>query len=182
MPNYVRRRQDVGTFFFTVVTHERRPFLTEPLARECLRWAWRETRTRHPFELVAVCLLPDHLHTLWTLPEGDSDYSARWRFLKARSSWKYRRAGGVESERSMSRHGRGERGFWQRRSWEHTIRDDDDFTWHFDYIHYNPVKHGYVQWPHQWEWSTFHRYVRMGWYDVGWGDSPIQNIDDSECE
>ncbi len=182
MPNYVRRREEGGTFFFTVVTHQRRPFLTEPLARECLRWAWEETRARYPFHLVAVCLLPDHLHTMWTLPEGDSDYPTRWRFLKGRFSWKYNRSGGSEGERSTSRRQRQERGFWQRRGWEHTIRDDVDFKRHFDYVHYNPVKHAHVVWPEQWPWTSFHRYARLGWYETGWGYSPLEHINGMECE
>lgn len=176
MPNYLRLREQGGTFFFTVVTHERRAILTDPLARGCLRHAWKEVRTRYPFELVALCLLPDHLHTIWTLPDGDTDYSERWRFLKRQFSTHYLGANGVEGSRSASRRREGERGFWQRRYWEHKIRDDEDLRRHFDYIHYNPIKHGLVEWPEQWPWSTFHRYARMGWYDIGWGAEPPVDI------
>ena len=182
MPNYIRLREEGGTFFFSVVTHRRRAFLTDPLARQCLRGAWRETQARYPFELVAVCLMPDHLHTIWTLPEEDTDYDKRWSFLKARFSWMYRREGGAEGRRCASRLKRRERGFWQRRYWEHKIRDDDDLNRHLHYTHYNPVKHGFVEWPEQWPWSTFHRYARMGWYDTGWGHSPVDNIEGMECE
>ncbi len=80
MPNYIRLREEGGTFFFSVVTHERRAFLTEPLARQCLRAAWRETQSRYPFELVAVCLMPDHIHAIWALPDEDTDYDKRWNF------------------------------------------------------------------------------------------------------
>jgi putative transposase len=182
MPEYVRLRAEGATYFFTAVTHERRPFLAEPLARQCLRAAWREMRARYPFELVALCLIPDHLHTIWTLPEGDTDYTSRWRFLKTRFSRLYRLEGGAEGPRSASRSTRHERGFWQRRYWEHKIRDDEDLRRHFNYIHYNPVKHTLVEWPEEWPWSTYHRYARMGWYDTGWGGLPVEDIKGMECE
>lgn len=182
MPNYLRLRSEAATYFFTLVTHKRCPFLIEPWARECLHFAWQETRTRYPFDLLAVCLLPDHLHTLWTLPEGDSDFPKRWRFLKARFTWRYLRGGAKEGSCSDSRLKKGERGVWQRRYWEHLIRDENDLSNHFDYIHYNPVKHGLVQIPEQWPWSTFHRYARLGWYDLQWGDSPIERIDNLDYE
>jgi putative transposase len=182
MPEYVRLREEGGTFFFSVVTYKRRLFLTEPLARQCLRTAWREMRARYPFELIALSLMPNHLHTIWTLPEDDTDYFSRWRFLKARFSRLYRLEGGAEAPRSVSRKKRRERGFWQRRYWEHKIRDDEDLRRHFDYIHYNPVKHGLVTWPEQWPWTTFHRYARMGWYGTGWGTSPVEDIKGMECE
>ena len=182
MPNYTRLHQEGGTFFFTVVTHDRRPFLTTPFARRCLRAAWLDTRSRFPFECPAVCLLPDHLHCLWTLPEGDGGFSSRWRTLKATFSRLYCRGGGVEGVRSPSRVRAGERAIWQRRFWEHTIQDDDDLRRHFDYIHYNPVKHGLVQWPEQWPWTTFHRYAKQGWYDTEWGHTPIDDIDLNEWD
>jgi len=182
MPNYIRLREEGGTFFFTVVAHQRRAFLTKPLARQCLRSAWLETQERFPFETVAVCLMPDHLHTIWALPEDDSDYDKRWLYLKARFSRMYRQNGGVEGWCSASRRRRKERGFWQRRFWEHKIRDDEDLRHHFDYVHYNPVKHELVEWPEQWPWSTFHRYARMGWYGADWGSSLIDSIKGMECE
>ncbi len=182
MPNYIRLREEGGTFFFSVVTHERRAFLTEPLARQCLREAWRETCARYPFETHAVCLMPDHLHTIWAMPEEDTDYDRRWRHLKARFSFRYRREGGAEGRRNTSRRTRNECGYWQRRYWEHKIRDDNDFSRHFHYVHYNPVKHGLVEWPEQWPWSTFHKYARMGWYGTEWGHTPIEDIKGMECE
>ncbi len=181
MPNYIRLRSEGGTFFFSVVTHERGAFLTDPSARKCLRQAWKDMRARYPFELVALCLLPDHLHTIWTLPEGDTDSSERWRFLKARFTSRFLVENGREGRRSNSQQKKGERGFWQRRYWEHTIRDDEDLRRHFDYIHFNPVKHGLVEWPERWPWSTFHRYARMGWYDAGWGTEPELGIDGLDC-
>ena len=112
MPEYRRARQAGGTYFFTVVTHERRPFLTDELARGCLRSAWREVRGRRPFHADAVCLLPDHLHTVWTLPEGDCDFSGRWAAIKSMFSKRYLAAGGLEHARSASRTRQGEAALW----------------------------------------------------------------------
>lgn len=178
MPNYVRWRETGATYFFTVVTFDRRRFLTTDTARACLREAWLAMRDDYPFTLDAVCVLPDHLHCLWTLPEEDSNYSVRWGRLKSGFSRLYRARGGQEGLRNPSRRARGERGFWQRRFWEHRIREEKDFARHFDYIHYNPVKHGLVAWPEQWPWSTFHRYARLGWYETDWGRDPPPGLDD----
>ena len=173
MPNYLRLYEPGATYFFTLVTHGRRRFLTTPLARTCLREAWRDTVRRNPFRLVAVCLLPDHLHCLWSLPDGDADFSSRWRFLKAQFTRKFLARGGREGEQTTSRIARRERAVWQRRFWEHRIRDEKDFARHFDYVHFNPVKHELVTWPEDWPWSTFHRYLAKGWYETRWGrDEP----------
>ncbi len=103
-------------------------------------------------------------------------------FLKGRFTWMYRRDGGIEGARCASRQKRRERGIWQRRYWEHKIRDDEDLNRHLNYVHYNPVKHGLVEWPEQWPWSTFHKYARMGWYDANWGAVPVDNIEGVEWE
>lgn len=176
MPNYARYYEPEATYFFTLVTHERKGFLTSWTARHCLRAAWRETCEHRPFQTVAVCLLPDHLHCLWTLPAGDTDYATRWSAIKSRFTRYYQANGGTEGTRNASRQRRGERGFWQRRFWEHVIRDAEDFARHFDYIHFNPVKHGLVDYPEQWPWSTFHRYARQGWYNADWGNSEPARI------
>lgn len=182
MPNYVRLYEPGATYFFTVVTHDRRAFLTSSLSRECLGYAWRNTVRRYPFRLLAVCLLPDHLHCICLLPENDSDFSSGWRHLKATFTRRFLARGGVEGKRKESRLKRGERGMWQRRFWEHRIRDERDFARHFDYVHFNAVKHGLVTWPEQWRWSTFQRYVRKGWYDVGWGQEVPEHLDDVDFE
>jgi putative transposase len=169
MPNYRRLFIPGGTFFFTVVTHQRRRFLTDELARDCLHKAIDTVRVDRPFTVNAVVLLPDHLHTIWTLPEGDSNYPARWKRIKAEFTQLYLKSGGKDGFRSASRRKRKERGIWQRRYWEHTIRDEDDLERHFDYIHYNPVKHGLVTRPIDWQWSSFHRCVREGIYPAHWG-------------
>ena len=131
---------------------------------DALRTAFRETQRHHPFTIDAIVVLPDHLHTVWTLPEGDADFSTRWRLIKTSLS---RKLAGGESI-SSSRVGKGERGIWQRRYWEHTIRDEIDFSRHIDYVHINPVKHGLVKRVGDWPYSSFHRMVRDGIYPEDW--------------
>ena len=169
MSRYRRIRLEGGVFFFTVVTYERRPILTTDLGLQCLRNAWRETNSTMPFEVEAVCVLPDHLHTVWTLPHGDDDYPARWRKLKGTFSREYRAEGGVHREADSSRRRKREVAVWQRRYWEHRIRDVDDLRRHVEYTHFNPVKHGHVTDLTDWPWSTFHDHVKQGWVEPDWG-------------
>ncbi|QEH31907.1 Transposase IS200 like protein [Aquisphaera giovannonii] len=169
MPNYRRFRVPGATVFFTLVTHERRGFLADELARRCLREAIREVQKRHPFEVFAIVLLPDHVHAIWILPPGESDFSARWRYVKGQFSRSYLADGGEEGTLSPSRVKRNERGVWQRRFFEHTILDERDLEAHADYVHYNPVKHGCVARPADWPYSSFHRWVDQGHYDPEWG-------------
>jgi putative transposase len=168
MPQYRRAFVPGGTFFFTVVTENRAPLLSDARARLCLRRAFTECRGRWPFAVDAFVLLPDHLHTIWTLPPGDSDFSRRWGFLKKEFSQMWIAGGGYEQARSASRVHQRRRGVLQRRFWEHAIRNEDDLKRHLDYIHYNPVKHGLVTCPHAWPHSTFHRFVREDMYAGGW--------------
>jgi putative transposase len=177
MPTYRRWYVEGGTYFFTVVSHLRRPILTTEWGRRCLRSAIDAVRRRRPFDMPAIVLLPDHLHTIWTLPPGDSDYSTRWRLIKARFTSSYLACGGSEIHVSRSRRKRRERGIWQRRAWEHTLRDEHDFDRHFDYIHWNPLKHGLVQAPRDWEWSTFHGWVESGVYEIEWGSASRGALD-----
>ncbi|HEX4610319.1 MAG TPA: transposase [Urbifossiella sp.] len=174
MPNFRRNYVPGGTYFFTLVTHLRRPILTTPLARRCLLKALTVVRGRAPFESVAVVLLPDHLHAVWTLPNGDADFSHRWRRIKERFTRSYLAGGGAEAEVSGRRAGRQERGVWQPRFWEHTIRDEDDFERCLAYVHYNPVKHGLVASPREHPWSTFRKFVGRGWYQPDWGAAPVE--------
>jgi putative transposase len=172
MTNYRRADFEGGYYFFTVVTYKRRRFLTSELARGCLRAAWEQARQRDYFDIVALCLLPDHLHCVWKLPDGDHDFSLRWSRIKAGFTRRYCDAGGTEYAQSSSRNRKRERGIWQRRFWEHRIRDEEELQRHIDYIHYNPVKHGLVDLISDWPWSTYHRYVRERlyrrdyWHDV----------------
>jgi putative transposase len=152
-----------GAFFFTVNLAERRlPLLTEQI--ENLRTALREIRGQHPFKIDAMVVLPDHLHTVWTLPEGDADFATRWRLIKSAFS----RSLPPGEPISQSRVAKGERGIRQRRYWEHTIRDASDFARHVDYIHINPVKHRLVTRVRDWPYSSFHRMVRLGIYPEDW--------------
>ncbi len=168
MPEYRRSRVEGGTYFFTVVTYGRIPIFNNSAARKLLHDAWLDTCSRFPFESIAICLLPDHLHCIWRLPEGDADYSKRWRVIKEKFTKKYLREIGPGEERNPSRLLRNEAAIWQRRFWEHTIEDEEDLETHLDYIHYNPVKHGYVESVLNWQWSSFHRYVKAGVYDPDW--------------
>lgn len=169
MSDYRRYFVTGGTYFFTVVTHERRPLFADEYARRILRESIQTIRSRRPFELVAICLLPDHLHTVWSLPAGDSDYSPRWRRIKEEFTRGWLSSGGTEGQRSESRQSKQERGVWQRRFWEHTVRDEDDLKRCVDYIHWNPRKHSLVDRVRDWRWSSFSRFVAEGEYEIDWG-------------
>jgi putative transposase len=162
-----------GTFFFTLVTADRAPILTTPLGRALLREVTIECRRQWPFDIEAVALMPDHLHTLWRLPEGDTEYPKRWGWLKKEFTKRWVARGGDERSVSESVQRNRRRGVWQRRFWEHVIRGERDLERHLDYIHYNPVKHGLVQRAIDWPWSSFHRFVREGKYSTDWGCTPM---------
>jgi putative transposase len=176
MTNYRRAKFEGGYYFFTLVTHRRSSFLMLPPVRECLRAAWRETKLSRPFEVVALCLLPDHLHCVWKLPEGDGDFSGRWASIKTGFTRRYLSLGGREAPQGISRRRKRERGVWQRRFWEHQIRDESDLQRHVDYIHYNPVKHGLVEDVELCPWSTYHRYLKNGAYLTRHWDDIQQEI------
>ena len=167
MTNYRRNRLHGGCYFFTVNLADRRSrLLTEHI--EVLRAAFRDVRQRHPFFIDAIVVLPEHLHAIWTLPHDDNDFSVRWRLIKAT----FARSLPPNEAVTMSRTLKGERGIWQRRFWEHTLRDDRDFENHVDYIHFNPVKHGHVRRVGDWPYSSFKSMVRQGIYPDDWaGDS-----------
>jgi putative transposase len=152
-----------GSFFFTVNLADRRSNLLIDRIDQ-LRSAFRYARTLHAFTIDAIVVLPDHLHTIWTLPEGDADFAMRWRLIKTMFSRSIERG----ERRSASRSAKGERGIWQRRYWEHTLRDESDFEQHCHYIHFNPVKHGHASAASQWPYSSFQRFVRLGVYPVNW--------------
>jgi putative transposase len=163
MPEYRRNRVPGATYFFTVNLWDRRSDLLVAHIEQ-LREAVRIVRQRRPFAIDAWVALPDHVHCVWTLPPGDSDFSQRWWAIKTTFSKSMPR--GEHRSPVMTR--RGERGIWQRRYWEHTIRDDRDYAAHMDYVHFNPVKHGLVSSPRDWPFSSFHRCVAAGIYPIGW--------------
>ncbi len=178
MPDYRRNYLPGGTFFFTVVTHGRRPILTTEAGRAILSEAILACRAEFPFAMAAIALLPEHLHAIWTLPRGDTNYSVRWGRIKALFTKRWLAQGASEAAQSASRVAERRRGVWQRRFWEHTIRDELDFERHLDYIHYNPVKHKLVTCPSHWRWSSFHRWVKLGQYEANWacGDQKLKPI------
>jgi putative transposase len=184
MSNYRRYYVPGGTYFFTLVTQDRAPFLCTDAAREILRAKFQASLIERPFGLVAIVLLPDHLHTMWSLPEGDMAYPARCAWIKKEFTKSWLAAGGTEKAVSDSKAGSRPRGVWQRRYWVHTIRDEEDFTQQFNHIHYNPVKHGLVKRSREWPYSTFHRYVREGIYPPNWGEGPqdIGTLEDAAME
>lgn len=168
-----RRLKDPGTtVFLTIVTYNRAQFLLDRLALDCLISAHRHTRSRLNYLMEAYCILPDHFHVMLTLPRNESDYSLRMRTFKTEFTRIYLARGGLEQPVSRSGKARRERGIWQRRFWEHTIRDINDYKQHLDYIHHNAVKHGLVDKAGKWSWSSFQRYVRKGFYDPDWGERP----------
>jgi putative transposase len=165
---YYRRARIGNTFFFTLVAYHRRRILCHPTIRLSLRRAIEDVRKMRPFSVDGWVLMPDHLHCIWTLPVGDSDFSTRWSLIKRSVSRFSLDVALAPDLRNASTHKHRESTIWQRRFWEHLIRDDADFEQHLDYLHYNPVRHGYVTRAVDWPYSTIHRYVRDGVYPVDW--------------
>ena len=173
MPDYRRNRMPGGTYFFTVNLLERKSDLLVEYI-DCLREAVRMVRFKQPFHIDAWVVLPDHMHCVWTLPDGDADYSSRWKAIKIAFSKSI-----PKTERlSAVRIAKGERGIWQRRYWEHTIRNDKDYAAHIDYCHINPLKHGLVKQVADWPYSTFHALVKAGIYVENWAG--VEDVLDSE--
>jgi len=175
MPNYKRLKSCGSTYFFTVVTHQRRPIFYIPECIEHLRSSIIETRRSYPFLIEAWVLLPEHMHCIWTLPDAEFDYSRRWGLIKQGFT---KRTRGLlpDQTNSLSRIKHREASVWQRRFWEHQIRDEKDFNNHFDYIHFNPVKHGHVKRVQDWPFSTFHRSVKEGIYPVDWAGGGLDDL------
>jgi putative transposase len=162
MVRYRRNRVQGGTYFFTVTLAERRSTrLVDHIGT--LRAAFRVARQERPFTIDAVVILPDHLHAILTLPQGDTDFAGRWRRIKGHFSTQL-----LTVDVAIRRHANGELALWQRRYWEHTIRDDHDFVRHVDYVHYNPVKHRLVARVRDWPHSSFHVYVRRRLLPQDW--------------
>ena len=176
MTEYRRAWRPGGTWFFTVNLAERRGNRLLIDRIDLLRAVFDRVRSTHLFTIDAVVILPDHIHCIWTLPPDDTDFSTRWGLIKGQFSR------GIEKGEkvSQSRLKRSERGIWQRRYWEHLIRDDDDFNRHVDYIHWNPVKHGYVQRVIDWPYSSFHAYMRRGVYPEDWEGLQPMGIETGE--
>jgi putative transposase len=157
---YRRIYREGGKYFFTVVTSDRWPCFEHVGRVRALGNALRRVRATHPFETVAIVVLPDHLHCIWKLPSGDLDFSLRWQLVKKKF------ANSLQTRRRI----------WQPRFWEHLIRNEDDMDRHMDYIHYNPVKHGLAATPAEWPHSSFRHQVRIGAYPLDWGASAPTGI------
>jgi len=183
MPEYRRSRVPVGTYFFTLVTYNCRPLFASKSNCHLLVNVWNDVRSSHTFESVAACILPDHIHAIWTLPEGDDDYPMRWKEIKRLFTQEYNRGNMDSLSRTKSQQTQGEATIWHRRYWEHTIRDQDDLNAYIDYVHINPLKHGLVNMVKDWPWSSFHRYVKEGVYPEHWGGKPdMKLMDESRGE
>lgn len=150
---YRRTYHKGGCYFFTVVTAGRKPILTTAENISLLRASFKSVQERHPFDIDAIVILPDHLHCIWWMPHDDADFSLRWRLLKTRFT--------KQADQPAP--------CWQARFWEHLIRNERDYAPHADYIHYNPVKHGYVNRPADWPYSSFSRHVKAGITPADWG-------------
>ncbi|MDB5552870.1 MAG: hypothetical protein JWL86_2854 [Rhizobium sp.] len=175
MVRYRRNFVPGGTYFFTVTLADRTSSALIDHV-DALRLAFRIARQERPFATDAIVILPEHLHAIWTLPSGDSDFSGRWRRIKAHFTHQLIAAGAL-----VERHRNGEYALWQRRFWEHTIRNERDFARHVDYIHFNPVKHRLVSRVIDWTYSSFHVYVRRGVLPVDWaGDVRESTMDFGE--
>ena len=168
MSHYRRANQAGATYFFTVVTYQRRTFLCNDDVLLALRCAIDKTRAQYPFTIDAWVILPDHMHTIWTLPPDDADFAIRWQLIKRYVTLACGAALHRPNLMTPSKIKHRESTLWQRRYWEHQIRDDEDYAKHMDYVHFNPVKHGLVQSAVDWPHSSFHRYMKQGIYTKDW--------------
>jgi putative transposase len=160
-----------GTYFFTLVTYNRQPLLSAQRSIEILNDAFQYVADRMPFEVVASAILPDHMHFIWTMPGESCDFSTRWRLIKSHFTRHWCMNGSLS--KSASRIKKGEQDVWQRRFWEHLLRDEFDLSRHIEYIHYNPVKHGLANSAMDWKYSSFTKYVQDGFYPPNWGEKEI---------
>ena len=182
MPEYRRARTPGATYFFTVNTHLRQPFLIDADVRAALREGIDRVRLTMPFQIDAWVLLPDHIHCIWTLPDGDADFSSRWRIIKTIVTQRCGPRLNVPKMLSDRRKQKNQSSLWQHRFWEHQIRDEEDWRRHIDYIFFNPVKHGYVSQVRDWQFSSFENAVGKGWYDLTWGSSEPESIHGMDLE
>jgi len=174
MPNYRRADANGASYFFTVNTYRRQPFLIDADVRAVLRHGIARVRQTMPFKIEAWVLLPDHMHCIWTLPDGDSDFSSRWRIIKTIVTQSCAERLHNQQWQTTRRAVKRQSTLWQQRFWEHQIRDEKDLINHVDYIHYNPVKHGHAQQVKDWPWSSFHRYVRQDRLPEVWGGGDVE--------
>ncbi len=172
---YRRTFSPGGSYFFTLVTKNRRPLFNLPENVAVLRDAFSTVRTKRPFKIDAIVILPDHLHCIWTLPDKDTDYATRWRLIK---TWFTKHCDrNLLTPPKTSKGRKQQQAIWQNRYWEHLLRDNTDFEKHIDYIHYNPCKHGLVDKPVDWKYSSFHHFLKHGILTADWTcDSEFNGI------
>lgn len=183
MSDYRRCYVPGGSYFFTVVTERRAGILASDVARDCLREAISHCRQNLPFRVDALVMLPDHVHSIWTMPTDDCDYSKRWGVIKKHFTQTWLALGGIEQSVTASCLRYRRRGVWQPRFWEHALRDEGDYQNHFDYLHFNPAKHGLVKNVVDWPYSSFHHWLSKGVYAADWG-SRIEDyaaLEDIQC-
>ena len=168
MVNFRRDFTPGGTYFFTLTLKNRNSQLLISHI-DLLGESFRRIKEKYPFSTEAIVVLPDHVHAVWKLPDNDFNYSIRWHQIKS-----YFTKGLIKEDVEITKDQRGEYHLWQRRFWEHRIRDESDLQAHIDYIHFNPVKHGYVSSAKEWPYSSFHRYVQKGVLQEHWGYDGIQ--------
>ena len=169
MVDYRRNYIKGGVYFFTVALQNRRAkLLTTHI--DALRSAFHSCKQKTPFKILAIVIMPDHLHTVWKLPENDDNYTQRWQCIKSKFTRELK-----AKKVALIKNQRGEYNVWQRRYWEHTIQNEQDLIRHIDYIHYNPVKHGYVTSPSEWHYSSIHRFIEKGHLPKDWGTTYSQD-------
>jgi putative transposase len=181
MPNYRRAYIPGGTFFLTLVTYQRQPLFAQPENVVLLRQAVATVRAEFSFEIVGAVVLLEHLHFIWTLPPEDSNYSQRVGRIKVLFTRALKSKQLANEALPISRSKHREQDVWQRRFWEHTIRNENDLRNCLNYIHYNPVKHGLVSCPHLWQYSSFNKWVKQEYYSDDWGcqcNGKVPNIPD----
>lgn len=180
MSNYKRSKTPGACYFFTVVTYKKQEISTHPESRKILHTVISEVKKEYPFKINAWVLLPEHIHCIWTLPDGDADYSKRWGLIKLRFSNQTKNLFFRPELINKSKQKHRESSIWQRRFWEHEIRDQKDYNQHMDYIYYNPVKHRQVSQVIDWPYSTFHRDAQKGMYSSNWGGNPKNTLEPND--
>ena len=172
MVNYRRDYTPGGTYFFTLALRDRQSRLLTTYI-DCLGDAFRFAKQKAYYQTIAIVVLHEHLHAIWELPADDTDYSSRWKWIKSHFTQALIRSG-----IDVTRDKKGECNVWQKRFWEHRIRNDMDHEKHIHYIHNNPVKHGLVSSPTQWPYSSIHRFIAKGVLDKNWGTSGVKETPD----
>lgn len=173
MSQYIRSYTNGATYFFTLVSYNRRRIFCEDDFLQAFKKSIKQVQQQYPFEIIAWVQLPDHLHCIWKMPENDANYSMRWSQIKRLTTQACPRYHLPIDDLSRSKVKRKERGIWQRRFYEHEIKDEADFIKYMDYLHYNPFKHGLVGKVSEWPYSSFHRYVKQGLYMEDWGNNSM---------